>query len=569
MLVRFSLRQWLTIPYVALVLGVATLVGALSYRTGSEVVDTLSSHLLLETVARIEQAVDRHLLGSAAVLETAFPHGQGTTANLLDDQAALRARFWAATALYTDPNNHVYYANVAGQVASMYRRGTDLADWATRSSPLATRLVSTVRGIDGPLTDSHPGQGPLDLRLRPWYTLAETSTTPVWTAVYIDGLTNELVLTRAKRVLDGQGSLQGVVATDVALTRLNAFVRTLALSEHGLAFIIETGGQLIASSHTPNIHHASGKVGTRINASASGDPLQEAAYRAVLERLKTYGEPQIPVSMPVSGPDGVAVQLAFSRLRDDAGLDWLVVVAVPRSDFMRDLSANVVRTAVIGAAASIAAVALGLLILNWLSADLHLLTVAARGVGEGRLDAVVNVQGRGTIGELAQTFREMQLRLRTDALTGLHNREWLMRTLGDRLDRGRRQADQQPFAVLFIDLNKFKHINDTLGHDAGDQVLVATADRLRQATRSSDTLARYAGDEFVVLLDPVADLAAAEHIRDKIDLALREPLPVAAMQRLGTAFLGASVGVAIYPGMAVDAEDLVRLADADMYRRKT
>lgn len=108
MLVRFSLRQWLTIPYVALVLGVATLVGALSYRTGSDVVDSLSNQLLLETVARIEQAVDRHLLGSAAVLETAFPHGQGTSANVLDDQAALRARFWAATALYTDPNNHAY-----------------------------------------------------------------------------------------------------------------------------------------------------------------------------------------------------------------------------------------------------------------------------------------------------------------------------------------------------------------------------------------------------------------------------------------------------------------------------
>ncbi|BDT66626.1 hypothetical protein os1_07890 [Comamonadaceae bacterium OS-1] len=565
MLVRFSLRQWLTIPYVALVLGVATLVGALSYRTGSEVVDSLSNQLLLETVARIEQAVDRHLLGSAAVLETAFPHGQGTSANVLDDQAALRARFWAATALYTDPNNHAYYGNEAGQLVSLYRSGPELADWIVRKGPQLPKETSTVHSIDGPLSDTRTSLKPLDARTRPWYTLAKTSPTLVWTAVYIDALTNDLVVTRAKRVLNAQGQMQGVVATDVALTRLNQFVRTLSISEHGLAFIIETRGELIASSRTPNVRYATGQPSTRINAIASGDPLQQAAYEAVGAWLQTHAGPEAPVSMRVNGPEGVAVQLAFSRLRDDAGLDWLVVVAVPRSDFMRDVSANVVRTAAIGTGASVAAIALGLLILNWLSADLQHLTEAARRVGEGHLDAVVNVRGRGTIGELAQTFREMQLRLRTDALTGLHNREWLMRTLNDRLERGRRQADQQPFAVLFIDLNKFKTINDTLGHNAGDRVLVVTAERLRQATRSSDTVARYAGDEFVVLLDPVADQAVAEQIRNKIDQALRQPIPDVAAKT----FHGASIGIALFPGTAVDAEDLVRQADADMYRRKT
>ena len=564
MLFRFSLRQWLTIPYVALLLGVAMLVGVLSYRTGSEVVDTLSNRLLLETVARTEQAVDRHLLGSAAVLDTAFPHGQSTTPNVIDDQAALRARFWAATGLYTNPNNHAYYGNETGQLVSLYRRGPDLADWIVRKGPLAPKETSTVRSIDGPLTNTQTSQAVLDARIRPWYMRAQTSTTLVWTAVYIDALTNDLVVTRAKRVLDGQGQMQGVVATDVALTRLNEFVRTLSISEHGLAFIIETDGQLIASSRTPNIRSAPGQPRTRINAGDSGDPLQVAAYRAVVAHMPPGSGPQSPVSLHVNGPEGLPVQLAFSRLRDDAGLDWLVVVAVPRSDFMQGVSANVVRTAAIGAGAAIAAVALGMLILNWLSADLQRLTVAARRVGEGRLDAVLDVQGRGTIAELAQTFREMQLRLRTDALTGLHNREWLMRTLGDRLDQGRRQADQQPFAVLFIDLNKFKHINDTLGHDAGDRVLVATAERLRQATRSTDTVARYAGDEFVVLLDPVADIAVAEQIRDKMDLSLREPVPGVAPE----AFQGASIGVAYFAGTTVDAEDLVRQADADMYRRK-
>ena len=72
---RLSLRQSLTLPFVALVLGLAALIGALSYRAGSQAVDTVADHLLLETVSRIGQAVDRHVVGSGAVLEAAFPNG--------------------------------------------------------------------------------------------------------------------------------------------------------------------------------------------------------------------------------------------------------------------------------------------------------------------------------------------------------------------------------------------------------------------------------------------------------------------------------------------------------------
>lgn len=92
-----SLRQWLTLPFVAIVLGVAILIAALSYRTGSQVVDTVSKPLLLKTVARIGLAVDRHVVGSAAVLEAAFPNGM-PVADLIDaERAALSTRFWIAT----------------------------------------------------------------------------------------------------------------------------------------------------------------------------------------------------------------------------------------------------------------------------------------------------------------------------------------------------------------------------------------------------------------------------------------------------------------------------------------
>ena len=92
-----SLRQVLTVPYVALVLTLALTIGTLSYVAGSRAVETVSEHHLQEIVARIGQAVDRHIVGSGAVLEAAFPNGMPAPTSIADDLANLRTRFWIAT----------------------------------------------------------------------------------------------------------------------------------------------------------------------------------------------------------------------------------------------------------------------------------------------------------------------------------------------------------------------------------------------------------------------------------------------------------------------------------------
>ena len=104
---KLPLRLVLIVPYVILVVGLALALGVLSYSAGSNAVSTVSSQLLLEVVGRISQAVDRHVVGSSAVLETAFPEGMPAPKNIEDDFHELRSRFWVATAIHTDPNNYV------------------------------------------------------------------------------------------------------------------------------------------------------------------------------------------------------------------------------------------------------------------------------------------------------------------------------------------------------------------------------------------------------------------------------------------------------------------------------
>jgi len=270
-----------------------------------------------------------------------------------------------------------------------------------------------------------------------------------------------------------------------------------------------------------------------------------------------------------TGPQDQAVELAFDRVIDAAGLDWVIVVAVPRSDFMKGVTANVQRSALIGLLAAMAAVALGLGILAGVARDLKRLTTAVREVGEGQLDAPLDVHRKDEIGTLAITFRNMQYRLRTDMLTGLNNREMMYHSINSRIEQKPRSGDALSFLVLFVDLNNFKLINDRIGHNAGDRALMEVAQRLSASTRAGDLVARYAGDEFVLMIEDVQSREAAEQIRANLELVLAVPLETVDLSALPPGLdTGGAVGLALYPADGTSADDLIQHADHDMYGRK-
>jgi diguanylate cyclase (GGDEF)-like protein len=119
-------------------------------------------------------------------------------------------------------------------------------------------------------------------------------------------------------------------------------------------------------------------------------------------------------------------------------------------------------------------------------------------------------------------------------------------------------------AVMLVDLDEFKHVNDRHGHRAGDVVLCEVARRMQACVRKADTLARQGGDEFVVVMPDLAPDSGGQVVADKILRALGAPLEVEG----ATLSIGASIGVSIYPADAGDGEALLRNADAAMYRAK-
>lgn len=151
---------------------------------------------------------------------------------------------------------------------------------------------------------------------------------------------------------------------------------------------------------------------------------------------------------------------------------------------------------------------------------------------------------------------------RFDSLTELPNRQYFMDQLGEAIHWSRRR--QGRFALLFIDLDHFKEINDSLGHEAGDELLQAVGERIRAAVRGQDLVGRFGGDEFVVLLHELGDPVDAEIVADKLLRALH---PVIQIHGHDVTIEG-SIGIAVYPEDGQSASDLLKHADLAMYAAK-
>ncbi|MFY9326654.1 MAG: diguanylate cyclase [Georgfuchsia sp.] len=149
-----------------------------------------------------------------------------------------------------------------------------------------------------------------------------------------------------------------------------------------------------------------------------------------------------------------------------------------------------------------------------------------------------------------------------DALTGLPNR----RLAFDRLEHEIKVSNREdiPLALLFVDLDRFKEVNDTFGHPAGDALLKEAAQRLVSCVRESDTVGRFGGDEFIIILDSLEDLASVERVAGNLLLKLTEPFWIGQE----AAYISCSIGITIYPDDARDVATLIKCADSAMYEAK-
>ena len=164
--------------------------------------------------------------------------------------------------------------------------------------------------------------------------------------------------------------------------------------------------------------------------------------------------------------------------------------------------------------------------------------------------------------ETRRLYSDLRHRSEFDLLTDIHNRFSLDKYLDRQIDETRQNAGI--FGLIYIDLDKFKQVNDVYGHLVGDQYLQEVALRMKRQLRGVDMLARLGGDEFAVLLPRVRNRAKVEEIAQRLDRSFEEPFPIEGLVLHGSA----SVGIALYPEDGVTKDDLLSAADAAMYVAK-
>jgi diguanylate cyclase (GGDEF)-like protein len=559
-----SLQRILLLPFVLLVILLAATIGILSYHSSERAADEFSKRVVLDMITRIRQSTEAHLTESYLALNAVVPQiAKLPAGNVLlalpEDMRHMEERLWIATSFYPG-HRSVYFGDEDGGFIGLSRL-PGMVELRIREPGDPERKVYRMNGplSKGDLLRSHR----YDTTKQLWYTRAVDLMGETWSPVYTDINTMLPTLTLSKPVYRTDGKLKGVVATDLSLQNLKTFFKEVNVSENGVAFIVDRQGAVIASSSDESRTEG---VASALNTPERADKqsvLLHQAYGEVRYLIDSRSNLDVPVIRPMEN-DGSTVHLAVAGLKNAPGLDWTIVVAVPRKDFMGNATRNLYQSLAIGFIAVIIALCAGLSVLRRVLLDIRKLTDAARKIERGEPVDALDISRRDELGQLAQSFIEMETGLRTDRLTGVLNRSSLITQIGL---RQRNATPEMPlfFSLLFIDLDRFKAINDVYGHEAGDRILIETAKRMKNMLRSEDSVARFGGDEFVVYLHGVSSDAHVEPIIEKLLTAIGEPI------RLSNGlfeYVSASIGSASYPVDDTDLEGLLKVADLRMFEIK-
>lgn len=347
-------------------------------------------------------------------------------------------------------------------------------------------------------------------------------------------------------IVGATGRFLGVLAARLNFKGIERLLSSLVVGGEGRLVVVRPDGQAIAS--------LGGTFRT----------LPEATLRR-LEQAEG-------ASVAYDAPDGVAV---LGALAEVPRADWKVVAEIPAStayaDIRRLRNTTVLLVLVLLLVVGSLAHGLGLLIVL----PLERLSRAANRVAGGDLDVDVPASGGGELFQLAGVFNDMVRRLRegraelerlsvTDELTGLANRRRLTAELEREVQRSERHA--RAFAVLMLDVDRFKTFNDTYGHPAGDAVLKRLAQTLRDSARGVDTVARYGGEEFLVIL-PETNAAGAALVAERIRTSTESDrfTPDGGSAEMNVTV---SIGYAVFPEHGRTPETMIEAADHALYRSK-
>ncbi|GAB1544207.1 hypothetical protein NUACC21_68830 [Scytonema sp. NUACC21] len=728
---KVPLRVVLILPFVLQISAAVGLISWLSLQNGQKAVNDVATQLRSELTAGILQQVTTYMSRPQHVIEDTAEYAQLGLLNL-ENSTTLEPYLWHQmkshngffiTAFGSETGN-VSAVGIENDGSLVIRARDSFAPalWADRKqSRLYTYTIrddakassEADRGLRGHIIKSEE----LDLKNRPWYKAAVTARKPTWSEIYPNNTLPFLIISAVRPIYNPQtGALVGVTNATLSLQQISNFLQKLKIGRSGQTYIIERSGNLVASSTGEKLYDIARKGQQerrkRRQATDSNNRLVRDSAEYLIQRFGSLNHIQ-QVQQLEFFRHGKRQFLQVTPFSDGLGLNWLIVIVVPESDFMEQIHANTRLTIYLCIGTLVFAIYFSTLTARWITLPLSRLHEAAKEIAQGNLQQTVSVDRINEVEELAHSFNQMVMQLQTsfsqlhslnkalsdsenrlnqliealpvgvtvhdltgqllyinqigkslfgidkipkaatsqlaetyqvyltstqqfcptdklpivqalsgemvqtddieihtedrvvplevratpvldddghvvcaiaafqdisyrkqaeeqllynalhDTLTNLPNRNFLMKRLEWSINRARQHNNYQ-FAILFLDLDRFKVINDSLGHLAGDELLLTVAQKLKSIIRSTDLAARLGGDEFIVLLEEIEGIQEAVQIAERIFDTLRSPLILVGREVVVTASVGIVLGTQNY----VQASDLIRDADTAMYEAK-
>jgi signal transduction histidine kinase len=420
-----SLYKLIISLFVIQIVVVFVIIGYLSYHNGKLAIDELSLQLRTEISSSIEQKLYSYLEVPYLINElTANAVSSGSLDVYNSD--SLQQHLWYQSKIDFFAHS-VSYIGIGSEKPNYYgvRR---LPDGATKFDRLIKigqhdYLETWFADEYGNLTTVEAvGNRPYDPRNRPWYNLAKEAQAPVWTDIYAYFAGQHIAISANQPLYDSNQHFVGVASTDLILTEISAFLQQMRIGKSGQTFIMERDGKLVTSSNPELANPIRLDEQGKVQKDHADKVLRWFATEVADERISATAQ---FLAQHFAGFDSIVGThylefylngskefVKVSTLSDDKGLDWLVVVVVPESDFMARIYQNTVNTMILAILALLVAIIIGIYMAKSIIKPIISLNAAAKRLARGQWEQDLPLQRKDEIGELAHSFNSMGLQLR-------------------------------------------------------------------------------------------------------------------------------------------------------------